>query len=156
MHLHGFEPQEGSIKEFACFCECLESLLEDTESKPHKKTGSSGKENNKKKSGNDHSNRKKKSSRDNVKGNQENSVFVSYMEKIAHTTPTSVVHSSRAQKNIRKSARKMAARSSAQTSKRSTLSWSFPGRQWSCLKQPIKNREKNSTILMISPFPPLA
>ena len=38
MHLHGFEPQEGKIKEFATFCEHLESWwLEDMESKPHTK-----------------------------------------------------------------------------------------------------------------------
>ena len=36
MHLHGFEPQEGTIKDFATFCKCLESSLEDLESEPHK------------------------------------------------------------------------------------------------------------------------
>ena len=33
MHLHGFEPQEGTIKDFATFCERLESLLEEPASK---------------------------------------------------------------------------------------------------------------------------
>ena len=37
MHLQGFEPQEGSIKDFATLCKHLESSLEDKESKPHKK-----------------------------------------------------------------------------------------------------------------------
>ena len=32
-----FEHQEGLIKDFATFCKRLESLLEDTESRPHKK-----------------------------------------------------------------------------------------------------------------------
>ena len=33
MHLHGFEPQEGTIKAFATFCKRLESLLEEPASK---------------------------------------------------------------------------------------------------------------------------
>ena len=48
MYLHGFEPQEGLIKDFANFCKRLEFALEDTELKSNKKTNSSGKEKDKK------------------------------------------------------------------------------------------------------------
>ena len=54
MHLHGFKPQEATIKDFA-----KPGILEDTESKSTKKTGSSNDDNNKK-GENNHSKGKKK------------------------------------------------------------------------------------------------
>ena len=75
MHLHGFEPQEGTIKDSVKLCERLESSLEDTESKPHKKTGSSNEEKDKKKSENDRSNGKKKRPCGNGKGNKDKPFF---------------------------------------------------------------------------------
>ena len=75
MHLHGFEPQEGTIKDFITFCKHLESLLEDTESKPNKKTGSSNKDNGRKKGRNDCSNSKKKCRCNNRKSDKEKPFF---------------------------------------------------------------------------------
>ena len=75
MHLHGFEPQEGTIKDFVTFWERLESSLEDPELKPHKKTGSSNKEKDKKKGKNDCSNSKKKCCRGYGKGNEDKPLF---------------------------------------------------------------------------------
>ena len=67
MHLHRFNFQEGTIKYFATFCKCLESLLEDTELNSHKKTGSSNKDDDGKKGRNNQSKGKKKCLCDNGK-----------------------------------------------------------------------------------------
>ena len=49
MYLYRFELQESIIEDFATFCKRQKSLLEDTESKSHKKTGSANKDNDRKK-----------------------------------------------------------------------------------------------------------
>ena len=95
MHLHGFEPQEGLIKDLAIFCGRLESVLDDMELKANKKTGSSGKEKDKKKSGNNCSNGKKKRCCNNEKGNKEKPFFAFYMARTACTTPISTTLYSR-------------------------------------------------------------
>ena len=75
IHLHGFEPQEGLVKDFAAFCERLESSLEDTESKHTKKTGSS-EDTPKNKGDNDRSNGKRKRGRDRNKNNDDKEFFL--------------------------------------------------------------------------------
>ena len=72
MHLHGLEPQEGMIKDFVTFCECLESLLEEPASR---KQGPSNNKKDKKKSDNDRSNGKKKHRRGTGKCDEDKPFF---------------------------------------------------------------------------------